>query len=1335
MDGQLRSIVFNASAAWAAVPEDLRPLVIIAAVDVGAHMYVLANPLLVKIVKRVLGEDALLGDFLAHRLGYEIETYLFEGEENELASAIFRTKVADALTLGFDFKAAYYHKMSVENVLGMVDAVVTKYRPSQKADVVIEGLIELYGDTHIKYEIVEGTLGLEFDDVVDYLAEVAIAFVGHECFVTDIARIAKFGIGGELRDVYLHAEQLITDALINGKAILDHIVRHDVIDSVFTELGRLYEGVIIGRVLEGTLAINVNDLLNSTANVVVTALPSLNECLVRDIVRLTNSLITGPLNGITLNGDSKVSDIIIDVWNTLDHVVEHRIIDVVFAELINLYQDISFRNIKAGTLGLDVDRVITAVHSITDEIVAHSMIDFVYSLLHAGLSGTLGSIKFNAADVWAAIPEDYRPFAIAAGVGVGAVLYFAANDLLVSLVNKVVADATVGDVLADNLGYTVNDGIYSRDGIVNSLINEVFNERAIDLVATGYDLGNKIFTHVTLGNLLTVTSDIQAKAEGILPGEAPLTKKSYEEWTMVNSIVSVMDIILNVSLKDILDNKDDLKGYALSLVEQLRVGDIVFADMLGRLQSGVHPLADQLGVNITSTKLENGKWDFEGSFEKLLEVTLNYTVGDVKAAIDGGLGGIKLLVIDAISHLTMGDIVGEALIALNNRAEKAGQVATYNAIYDEATGKWLSTEAYAKLIATVCNISAYDFIINTKAQGKEYLLTAVLGDMRVGELIDGYNVYDEVNKVWTNKGEKIEFGYGIKDHVKQVVYEMKIANIINKNIDYDALMDGFYMGELLGYTCEGNLVDGHVHDASCVWFSKQDVYVEGVGVINAYTQIDALTQRISSLDAHELIEGTLDIISVVEEITLGELMHLARVSYSGSEDVYYNFKTKDGLNEVILDENGYAFLIVDLAKPADKLTNALAGILVKDITHGDGIGTIMGKVEALKIGDIFRYTEGADGWYNGTTLVTGLLGKLCDYTLSEVKNDFGGIIDEFTLGDVIEVTDGSLLSLLADKKISELESEIQKLYVGQIMGYTYDEVNDAWFVDEAMVTPVDKLSAAIAGVKVSELTGGNGVTVIMDNIEALKLGDILRYTEGVDGWYNGTAPVTGLIGKLCDYTLTEIKEDFGGIVNDFTVGDVIEVTDGSLLELLEDKKIGQLSSAIDELYIGEVMGYKKDQLTDTWYTDTDADGLYDAGEEVTDDIVKILVDYKIKDLDTSFSSNLLAKIKTDVKLSTFIGYNDCDVFKVFTEAEYNALTLTSLSTEFEKKLSKDASLDVLVQIGIVKETDLTDARKAKITELYNFGKADSEKKTWEQITMADFFDIVFGLIDSAPVLP
>jgi hypothetical protein len=478
-----------------------------------------------------------------------------------------------------------------------------------------------------------------------------------------------------------------------------------------------------------------------------------------------------------------------------------------------------------------------------------------------------------------------------------------------------------------------------------------------------------------------------------------------------------------------------------------------------------------------------------------------------------------------------------------------------------------------------------------KTAGKEYLLSEdVLGGIRVGELIDGYNVYDEVTEIWMNKGEQVEFGFGLIDMIKKSVYSFKLADIVNGTIDYNTLVDGAYMGSLIGYTCADNAVNGHEHSDACTWLSEQTVYVEGVGETVAMTEVDALSQKISSLDISDIISGSLDMVSIVENISLGELMNLAVVTDAENNVTYYNYKTDNGLKVVELDANGNGHLVADLSKPVDKLTGALAGVLVSDITSGAGIGVIMDKVEALKLGDIFRYEQRADGWYNEGAKVDGLIAKLCDYTLTQIKGDFNAIINDFTLGDVIVInSNSSLLALLKDVKISELETAIQGLYIGEVMGYSVTE--------------------------------------------------------------NGT-----------------------------------------------------------------------------WFVDNDGDNICDAGEEVTDDIVKILVSYKISDLNTTFSNKLLGRIKNEVKLRTFIAYDDCDIFKVFTENEYNNLTLSSLSTEFKAKLSGGASLDVLVDIGILDASMLTDARKDKIVSLYNISNP-SATKTWEEITINDFFEVVFGLID------
>ena len=81
--------------------------------------------------------------------------------------------------------------------------------------------------------------------------------------------------------------------------------------------------------------------------------------------------------------------------------------------------------------------------------------------------------------------------------------------------------------------------------------------------------------------------------------------------------------------------------------------------------------------------------------------------------------------------------------------------------------------------------------------------------------------------------------------------------------------------------------------------------------------------------------------------------------------------------------------------------------------------------------------------------------------------------------------------------------------------------------------------------------------------------------------------------------------------------------------------------------------------------------------------------------------------------------------------EFNNLTIDSLSTALEGKLNKDISLGTLVELGLMDTTTmLTAARQAKIEALYNNGKAESERKTWKDITFSEFFAIVFNVLDA-----
>ena len=160
-----------------------------------------------------------------------------------------------------------------------------------------------------------------------------------------------------------------------------------------------------------------------------------------------------------------------------------------------------------------------------------------------------------------------------------------------------------------------------------------------------------------------------------------------------------------------------------------------------------------------------------------------------------------------------------------------------------------------------------------------------------------------------------------------------------------------------------------------------------------------------------------------------------------------------------------------------------------------------------------------------------------------------------------------------------------------------------------------------------------------------------------------------------------------------------------------------------------------------WYKDANANGAYNDGEAVTDDIVKILADYKVSDLNAGFSDRLLAEMKSSVKLSKFMAYDSCSIFKLFSEAEYNELTIDTLPTALSSKLNKDITLGALVDVGMITTSGadamLTTERQATIEMLINGTKpaTDPTYRSWRTVTISEFFSLAFEALDTLSQIP
>ena len=148
------------------------------------------------------------------------------------------------------------------------------------------------------------------------------------------------------------------------------------------------------------------------------------------------------------------------------------------------------------------------------------------------------------------------------------------------------------------------------------------------------------------------------------------------------------------------------------------------------------------------------------------------------------------------------------------------------------------------------------------------------------------------------------------------------------------------------------------------------------------------------------------------------------------------------------------------------------------------------------------------------------------------------------------------------------------------------------------------------------------------------------------------------------------------------------------------------------------MGYEYDSVNGTWAK---------AGVQA-EDIIAVIANYSIADLsDSGFADDLIDDIASTVKVSEFMAYDSCNLFKVFDEAEFNDMKIDELGGALSNAISKDSKIQVLVDIGLIDSADLTQTRKDKIVNLYNLANPGSPK-AWEAITIGDFFSVVFDLL-------
>ena len=247
-------------------------------------------------------------------------------------------------------------------------------------------------------------------------------------------------------------------------------------------------------------------------------------------------------------------------------------------------------------------------------------------------------------------------------------------------------------------------------------------------------------------------------------------------------------------------------------------------------------------------------------------------------------------------------------------------------------------------------------------------------------------------------------------------------------------------------------------------------------------------------------------------------------------------------------------------------------IEIADLINGFDVESIFGD---MYIGELLGYNKNGEEWTdkNGAAL-TGF-----NLTLAKLK-----ITDLVDASNPLDLFNG--------------------LYIGDILGYTYDKANDKWYSDADKTTELTGFNLKLAGITIEDLTT---TTDPLKLFEDMYIGELLGYTKNGDEWYNGEEKLTGFNLKLAGITIARLTGTKNPLelFNDMYIGELLGYTkNGDEWYNGEEKLTGfnlrlagitieQLTQTknplelFNKMYIGEILGYTHDETNDVWY---DKDG-------------------------------------------------------------------------------------------------------------------------------------------------
>ncbi len=291
--------------------------------------------------------------------------------------------------------------VTVGAILDSLTEIAT-YAGIENADAMFEDIAEVLGrDTEIA-EVVDIIIELEFDVVVDDIANaLKQAYPEDSALIDEIFATIKAKADGTIGEIII-SEQ-------NVSVWFDDIIEviepeNEYVARALGYVKDLYADVTIENILQDSLAFHVDAVIDTIAEIFKVLISELRISdlnvdavidTIDDVADLLQLVFTGTIANPALSSGVRVDEIIVSLNDIVSHFAENEILAVTFDELEKLYADVAIQYITEATMSLDVDDVINSLFNVLYAVDYNESLVELEEVLCEAFSGTIENLEID----------------------------------------------------------------------------------------------------------------------------------------------------------------------------------------------------------------------------------------------------------------------------------------------------------------------------------------------------------------------------------------------------------------------------------------------------------------------------------------------------------------------------------------------------------------------------------------------------------------------------------------------------------------------------------------------------------------------------------------------------------------------------------------------------------------------------------------------------------------------------------------------------------------------------------------------------------------------------